>query len=134
MIGSCLIEVDMQKEKDGLSCKIFALGRYSEKARSRFAYCIDSENFEFIPYDINAPLECDLGRVDYIIHLASNIHPVAYSGDTIGTITTNIIGTNNPLNYTVEHKAKWFCSHHRSKFTVKTEVTLRNLTRLTSVT
>ena len=108
MIGSCLIDVIMRKNQEGLNCKIYALGRNSEKAKSRFAYCYDSENFEFIPYDINKPLERDLGRVDYILHLASNTHPVAYSGDPIGTITTNIIGTNNLLEYAVEHKTERF--------------------------
>ena len=108
MIGSCLIDVIMRKNQERLNCKIYALGRNTEKAKSRFAYCYDSENFEFIPYDINKPLERDLGRVDYILHLASNTHPVAYSGDPIGTITTNIIGTNNLLKYAVEHKTERF--------------------------
>lgn len=108
MIGSLLIDVIMRKNQEGLNCKIYALGRNEEKAKSRFAYCYDSENFEFIPYDINKPLERDLGRVDYILHLASNTHPVAYSGDPIGTITTNIIGTNNLLKYAVEHKTERF--------------------------
>lgn len=108
MIGSCLIDVIMWKNKGGLNCKIYALGRSVEKAKARFEYCYDSENFEFIPYDINKPLERDLGRVDYILHLASNTHPVAYSGDPIGTITTNIIGTNNLLKYAVEHKTERF--------------------------
>ena len=108
MIGSCLIDVIMRKNQEGLNCKIYALGRKAEKAKLRFAYCYDSENFEFIPYDINKPLERDLGRVDYMLHLASNTHPVAYSGDPIGTITTNIIGTNNLLKYAVEHKTERF--------------------------
>ncbi|WP_298034579.1 NAD-dependent epimerase/dehydratase family protein [uncultured Dysosmobacter sp.] len=108
MIGTCLIDVLMQKNADGLNCKIYALGRNAEKAKSRFAYCYDSKYFEFIPYDINIPLECDLGRVDYILHLASNTHPVAYSNDPIETITTNIIGTNNLLQYAVEHKTERF--------------------------
>ena len=108
MIGSCLIDVIMRKNQEGLNCKIYALGRNAEKAKLRFAYCYDSGNFEFIPYDINKPLECDLGCVDYILHLASNTHPVAYSGDPIGTITTNIIGTNNLLKYAVEHKTERF--------------------------
>lgn len=108
MIGSCLIDVIMQKNKEGLNCKIYALGRSEEKTKKRFTYCYDSENFEFIQYDINKPLERDLGIVDYILHLASNTHPVAYSGDPIGTITTNIIGTNNLLKYAVEHETERF--------------------------
>ncbi len=108
MIGSCLIDVLMQKNADGLNCKIYAFGRNVEKAKARFSCCFDSENFTFIPCDINEPLTCDLGRVDYVLHLASNTHPTAYSGDPIGTITTNIIGTNNLLHYAVEHETKRF--------------------------
>lgn len=108
MIGSCLIYVLMQKNADGLNCKIYALGRNVEKAKARFSYCFDSEQFNFIPCDINEPLTCDLGRVDYVLHLASNTHPAAYSGDPIGTITTNIIGTNNLLQYAVVHQTERF--------------------------
>lgn len=108
MIGSCLIDVIMQKNKDGLNCKIYCLSRSAQKARLRFAYCCDSDDFEFLPHDINKPLECNFGRVDFVLHLASNTHPAAYSGDPIGTITTNIIGTNNLLKYAVEHETVRF--------------------------
>lgn len=108
MIGSCMIDVIMRKNQDRLNCKIYALGRNVEKAKSRFEYCYDDENFEFIQHDINAPLERDFGRIDYILHLASNTHPISYSVDPIGTITTNVIGTNNLLKYAVEHKTKRF--------------------------
>ena len=108
MIGSCLIDVIMQKNKGGQNCKVYALGRSAEKARARFDYCFAGENFEFISCDINKPLECSIGSVDYILHLASNTHPAAYSGDPIGTVTTNIIGTNNLLNYAVEHETERF--------------------------
>ena len=50
----------------------------------------------------------DLGVVDYILHLASNTHPLQYSTDPIGTITTNIIGVQNLLDFAVEHHAARF--------------------------
>ena len=109
LIGSFLIDVLMNKP--GLNCNILALGRDKVKAQSRFDDYWDSNNFKFIPCDIikeenfiNIP-NCN---VDYIIHAASNTHPVAYSTDPIGTITTNIIGTNNLLKFAVEHKTKRF--------------------------
>jgi len=40
--------------------------------------------------------------------MASNTHPVAYATDPIGTVTTNIIGTNNMLEFAVNHNAKRF--------------------------
>ena len=43
---------------------------------------------------------------DYIIHAASNTHPKQYSTDPVGTITTNVIGMNNILDYCITHKPK----------------------------
>lgn len=46
--------------------------------------------------------------VDYILHLASNTHPLQYSTDPIGTITTNIIGVQNLLDFAVDHHTTRF--------------------------
>jgi len=40
--------------------------------------------------------------------LASNTHPILYATDPIGTITTNIIGAQNLLDYAVAHHATRF--------------------------
>ena len=45
---------------------------------------------------------------DYIIHAASNTHPIDYSLDPIGTISSNVIGTNNLLEYGVKHNCNRF--------------------------
>ena len=108
LIGSFLIDVIMflNKEQD-MKCKVYALGRSEEKAKVRFCYCYESSNFQFIPYDINKPfVRDDIGTIDYVLHLASNTHPVAYSTDPIGTITTNIIGTQNMLEFAYAHHAQ----------------------------
>ncbi len=108
LVGSCFIDVIMQRNKTkGMNCKVYALGRTEAKAKERFAYCWDGGLFQFIPYDINKPLVRDeIGDVDYILHLASNTHPMAYSTDPIGTITTNIIGLQNMLEFAVAHHAR----------------------------
>lgn len=108
LIGSFLVDVIMhQNQVLGLQCKVYALGRSEEKAKVRFGYCYDSEWFQFIPYDINKPfVRDDIGDVDYVLHLASNTHPVAYATDPIGTITTNIIGTQNMLDFACKHHAR----------------------------
>lgn len=109
LVGSFLIDVVMfQNREQRLNCKIYSLGRNEEKARSRFGYCYESPLFRFIPYDVNLPfVRDDIGSVDYVLHLASNTHPVAYATDPIGTITTNIIGTRNMLEFA--------CAHHASR-------------------
>lgn len=106
LVGSCLIDVIMHRNNNGMKCKIYALGKNEEKAKNRFEYCWQSQEFQFISHDINQPLERnDIKTVDYILHLASNTHPVAYATDPIGTVTTNIIGTNNMLDFAVKHNA-----------------------------
>ena len=106
LVGSCLVDALMKRNEMGLNCKVYALGRNRERALERFAYCKDSELFEFVPYDINKPLERDdIGDVGYVLHLASNTHPMQYSTDPIGTITTNIFGTYNMLEFAKKHNA-----------------------------
>lgn len=48
------------------------------------------------------------GKIDYILHLASNSHPKQYAEDPVGTITTNIIGCNNLLKFAYEKKVERF--------------------------
>ena len=110
MIGSFLVDVILEKNLiNGLSCTVYALGRSEEKAMVRFSKFANDPYFVFVPYDVKLPFERkDLGMIDYILHLASNTHPMQYSTDPIGTITTNIIGVQNLLEFSVEHHATRF--------------------------
>ena len=110
LIGSFLVDVILEKNVlDDLNCTVYALGRNEEKARKRFNKFANDSHFVFIPYDVKLPLaRSDIGTVDYILHLASNTHPLLYATDPIGTITTNIIGVQNLLDFSVEHHASRF--------------------------
>lgn len=110
LIGSFLVDVILEKNLiSDLDCNIYALGRNEEKAINRFSKFYQDQHFKFIPYDVKTTLECsDLGKVDYILHLASNTHPLLYATDPIGTITTNIIGTQNLLDFAVDHHTERF--------------------------
>jgi len=55
--------------------------------------------------DINSLLP---EKVDFVLHLASNTHPVAYASDPIGTILTNIVGTRNMLEAAASLGARRF--------------------------
>ena len=109
LIGSMLVDVIMRKNNDNLNCTVYALGRSKERMRNRFKYCFENPLFRFIEYDVNRKL-CltEDVTVDYILHLASNTHPMQYSTDPIGTITTNIIGVQNLLDFAVEHHTTRF--------------------------
>lgn len=77
--------------------------------QKRFNYCFENSLFEFVEYDVNKNLYLDASlNIDYILHLASNTHPMQYSTDPIGTITTNIIGVQNLLDFAVEHNTTRF--------------------------
>lgn len=95
MIGTFLIEVLFLRCK---GIKVIALGRNEDSAKLRFGQYWDQDNFKFIAHNINLPLH-DVEHVDFIIHAASNTHPIAYSTDPVGTITTNVIGTYNLLEF-----------------------------------
>ena len=109
MIGSFFTDVIMEKNKQGLDCTIFALTRSPDKAKNRFLKFVEDEHLKFIPYDVKNPLDADyIDKVDFVLHLASNTHPLQYSTDPIGTITTNIIGLQNLLDFSVQHAASRF--------------------------
>lgn len=110
LLGSFLIDVIMYKNmKDELKCTVYALGRNKGKARNCFSYCINSPYFHFFSCDVNQPLSLErVSQVDYVIHMASNTHPVAYATDPIGTIMTNIYGLKNMLDFSEAHNNKRF--------------------------
>lgn len=110
LVGSYLVDVIMYRNRNhGMNCKVYAVGRNAGKAQAIFADYWDSPQFQFISHDINTPLIApEIGVVDYVLHLASNTHPVAYATDPIGTITANIIGTNYLLEFASAHHATRF--------------------------
>lgn len=109
LIGSFLVDVLMQKNTEGLNCKIYALGRSISKAENRFSRWWGDSHLTFFAYDVNRAFDREeLDTVDYIIHLASNTHPMQYSTDPIGTISTNIVGLQNMLEFAVKHHSKRF--------------------------
>lgn len=109
MIGKCIIDLLMLKNKTSDShIQVIALSRNEETARTRLGEYWNRPDFTYLFCDINQEIpEC--GRVDFVIHAASNTHPRQYSGDPIGTIDSNIIGTKNLLDYAVEHGTEQFC-------------------------
>ncbi len=110
MIGRCLVDTIMYKnEKQRLGCSVIALGRNKARAKNRFDNYWESPFFRFVECDINEVTTLpDVVNVDYVLHLASNTHPVAYATDPIGTITSNVIGTKNMLDMAVRCGAKRF--------------------------
>ena len=106
MIGTVLIDVLMERNLSyNDNIQIYALGRSSENAIDRFRDYMNLPYFKFISGDINTSIKFN-EEVDYLFHCASNTHPRAYSEDPVGTIMTNVIGTNNILQIALNAHAK----------------------------
>lgn len=109
MIGKCLIDLLMLKNRTmNRPLKIIAISRNEITAKQRLTEYLEEDMFHYISCDVNQGIP-DCGDADYVIHAASNTHPLQYSKDPIGTITANVTGTKNLLDYAVTHKAKLFC-------------------------
>ncbi len=110
LIGRFLIDVLMQLNSErNINLKIYALCRNKIKAQEIFKCYKESDFIEVIAHDINKPLLLDdTGKIHFVLHMASNTHPVDYAIDPIGTITANIIGTNHMLLFAEEHEAERF--------------------------
>ena len=102
MIGTFLIDVLMKKNEDPhFDCRIIAIGRNKSRAQNRFPY-FDESHFSFVQMDVSEPGAHTSYPSDIVIHLASTTHPRAYAAEPVSTITSNVIGLQNLLEYSRE--------------------------------
>lgn len=104
LIGVCLIDALMKYNRQGASITVYAVGRNKNRAAERLGEYYDDMRFHFIEQDVRQPFPTSL-IVDYIIPLASNTHPLAYSQYPIETIEINVKGVEYALQKAVECKA-----------------------------
>jgi len=106
MIGTFLIDVLMMKNKDPrFDCRIIAIGRNVDRARNRFPY-FDDTHLHFVQLDVSVPGAQPDCPADVVIHLASTTHPRAYASEPVSTITANVIGLQNLLEYSLDTKSE----------------------------
>ena len=101
LIGTCLIDALMCYNHQDADIQIYAVGRSWEKAKSRFGAYEQDGHFHFIEQDVRKPFPEDL-KVDVIIPLASNTHPLAYSQFPVETIEINVKGAEYALKKALE--------------------------------
>lgn len=101
LIGKCLVDTLMYYNSFGHSIEIYSIGRSREKVEKRLGYYYNDKLFHFIEQDVRNPFPSYL-QVDYIIPLASNTHPLAYSKYPIETIEINVKGAEYALQKAVE--------------------------------
>lgn len=93
LIGVHLIDALMQL--GGTS--VFAVGRNKHNASYRLGEYYDHPLFHFIEQDVCKPFPLSL-CADYIVPLASNTHPLAYSKYPVETVRTNVHGAEHALD------------------------------------
>lgn len=108
LIGSAIVDSLLRMNDEyGTKFNVIALAKGKQRAIDRFGMYFERNDFRFIACDVNKPLP-EVGGITYLIHAASNTHPVSYSTDPIGTIRTNVIGTESLLEYARNHGCKRF--------------------------
>ena len=89
LIGIPLVDMFILLNKEfSLNLHLYLVSRHNQKSTNDFV--------NYINHDISQPLNIP-DKFDYIIHAASNTHPLQYSANPIETITTNVYGTMNLL-------------------------------------
>ena len=73
--------------------KISIITRSKNNAETKFK----NYDIDIIEQDLNTNFTLDK-NFDFILHLASNSHPVAFSLDPVGTMKSNLLGTINLLD------------------------------------
>lgn len=104
LIGVCLVDALMRFNRQGADITVYAVGRSREKAAARLGEYYRDSHFHFIEQDVRQPLPADIVP-DFIIPLASNTHPLAYSQFPVETIEINVRGAEHALQKAVETHA-----------------------------
>jgi nucleoside-diphosphate-sugar epimerase len=106
LIGTALIDALMYRNavyNDTIT--VYAMARNIEKATERFGDYFNNPHFIFMRQDVQTPIQIEK-EIDFIIHGASNTHPIAYSNDPINTVLLSVIGTKNILDLAVSRNVK----------------------------
>lgn len=102
LIGSFLTDTFVYYNKNiAEKIEIYAMGRSLLRLKKRFDYIRSNEVF-FWEHDIQKPFETEI-EFDYIFHLASNADPASYAKYPVETISTNVLGSMNVIQYAKKH-------------------------------
>ena len=76
--------------------------------RTNLEHLKNDSRFEFVELDICQPF--DVGKVDYVFHLASPASPVDYNNHGLATLKVGSLGTFHALDVAHKYGAKFFVS------------------------
>ena len=104
LIASYIVDTFLWlNENRDFNIHIYALARSRSKIESRFEEHLNNQNFHIILQSVTEPITSINYRFDYVIHAACSAHPLAYSTAPVEIIKSNIVGTENLLNYMISH-------------------------------
>ncbi len=81
----------------GDNIKVLALERFGDFARRKFGKLLERDDIELIEQDITVPINAE--RADFVIHAASQASAIEFERDPVGTISANLSGTQNALDF-----------------------------------
>ncbi len=83
---------------------VIALVRSRERAEKKFGKLLERNDLSLCVQDVTQPISA--ARADYIIHAASQASNIQFETDPVGTISANLTGTANVLNFAKDSNAK----------------------------
>lgn len=108
-LPSYLVEYFMYLNEINLdqNTKVVCLSRDLNKAKQRFSHLSENSLLEIFKHDVNDFFGYK-GKIDFVIHAASQASPKYFGVDPVGTLTANTIGTSNLLSLSKEKKIESF--------------------------
>lgn len=108
LIGSYMIDLLMTANKLlGTNIVIYAIDKNKDLLEKRFP---NDNLLNLLPLNVNIDALPDVD-VDVVIHAASNTSPLDYGSKPVDTIKTNVFGTDNMIQFSIDHAKRFlFCS------------------------
>lgn len=100
IVLACLIRNDLY----GSGIRICGLVRSRENAQKKYGEILERDDIELLVQDVCAEIEP--GKVDYVIHAASQASAWHFENDPVGTINANLMGTERVLELAKKYQAE----------------------------
>jgi len=106
-IGSNLVETLLYRNEThgAAKTKVIALARNASRANTRYSAYAGRSDLHILNQDVVSPIAYT-GKLDFVIHAASNATPQRYTADPVGTHLANTLGTYNLLRLASEHRCR----------------------------
>ena len=94
LVAALLLRNDLYSD----NIKVVGIVRNMDRALAKYGPLADRDDLELIGQDVCEPFNVQ-GKVDFVIHAASQASAWHFENDPVGTINANLVGTSNALNF-----------------------------------